>query len=248
MKITPLGVGGAFTEKYYHNNYVFDLGSRKLLIDAGTTIRYSIKESEYELNDITDILITHLHSDHVGGLEEIGQRCKFILNHKPTLWVREDMERELREVISKGLETGFDIEDYFNIKTFLVRYGFSIGDYSVKTIKTDNYHAQDMKSFGFKLVKHGGNNLIFTSDIADIKKAKFDVYIDENTVAVFHDCSLSQSPVHSSIVDISEHYEDDLINFYMMHYQDSSATKLIKLAEEYNTNFVKQNESFELAL
>lgn len=229
IKITPLGVGGAFTEDDYHNNHVFELGKARLLVDVGTTIRYSIRESIYDWTDITDILITHLHSDHVGGLEELAQRCKFVHDHRPNLWVREDMLLDLSNVISKGLRTdGFDLMDYFNICPFDVREGFCIRNYKIQTIVTDNLHAKGMKSFGFKLSHPHSSSVLFTSDIANLKKAGFQRHIDSDTV-VFHDCSITESPVHSSLTNILSHYGKDLVReqFVMMHYQDS-ADKHIK--------------------
>ena len=71
MKLIPLGVGGAFTSRFYHNNYIAEIGSKKLLIDAGTTLRTSIKKAGYSYLDIDAVWISHLHSDHVGGLEEL---------------------------------------------------------------------------------------------------------------------------------------------------------------------------------
>lgn len=222
ITVNPLGVGGAFTKKYYHNNYIFKLDDRKLLVDAGTTLRYSLNDSTYDVNDITDILITHLHSDHVGGLEEFGQQCKFVYNHKPNLWVREDMKQELYDVIGKGLETdGFKIEDYFNICLFNVVEGFNIHDYRITTIKTDGLHAKNMKSFGFKVIPPYGHSLLFTSDIANIEAARLDDYIDDNT-KVFHDCSIIENPVHSSFDQIIKYYGEHEVKskFYLMHYQD----------------------------
>src|SRR5690606_38979954 len=132
------------------NNYVFELGERKLLVDAGTTLRYSLKEAGYEETDITDVIITHLHSDHVGGLEEFAQRCKWIHNHKPNLWARGRMMDELEEVVGKGLFTdGLTLDDYFNVHTVECgsRNHFKINDYVIELIKTDDLHVKNMKSF-----------------------------------------------------------------------------------------------------
>ncbi|WP_079709785.1 MBL fold metallo-hydrolase [Paraliobacillus ryukyuensis] len=246
IKITALGVGGAFTEKYYHNNYIFDFGERRMLVDAGTTIRYSLKESDYELNSITDILITHLHSDHVGGLEEIGQRCKFILNHKPNLWIREDQYREFRRSLNRGLETdGFTLLSYFNVCLFNIEEGFNIDKYKIVTIRTDHYHAKGMKSFGFKVIQPNNSSILFTGDIAKIYEKGLIWHIDDKTAMIFHDCSIVSNPVHASINEIRSYYGHELMErIYMMHYQDDTDVELMEKIN--NCNFVRQGEEYIL--
>ncbi|MGL5193292.1 MAG: MBL fold metallo-hydrolase, partial [Chroococcales cyanobacterium] len=70
MKLTFLGSGSAFTvgANNYHSNVLLesDRGT-KLLIDCGSDIRFSLHEAGYSHLDITDIYISHLHSDHAGG-------------------------------------------------------------------------------------------------------------------------------------------------------------------------------------
>ncbi|MEK4824534.1 MBL fold metallo-hydrolase [Niallia sp. FSL W8-0951] len=243
IKIKALGTGGAFT-KHYHNNYVFELGDRKLLLDAGTTLRYSLNESGYKESDITDMVITHLHSDHVGGLEEFAQRCKWIYNHKPNLWVRSDLLQGLSNILSYGLCTdGLSIQDYFNIQ--YVEDEFMIGrTYAVEMVKTDNLHSQGMLSMGLKINELGSNNIVFTSDIAKHEVAQFDGVIDDSTAALFHDISLIPNPVHSYIEDVVKYYEGkiDLDKIYGMHYQDD--VDIEEVEQKYGINMVRKNRYY----
>lgn len=247
MKIKALGVNGAFT-KNYHNNYVFELGEEKLLVDAGTTLRYSLPAAGYKESDITDIIITHLHSDHVGGLEEFAQRCKWIYNHKPTLWIREEMLPELKEVVGNGLFTdGLGLEDYFEVN-FGSKYNsgyYGIGHYLVQPIVTDNLHAQGMKSMGFRINDPVGWNLVFSSDIAKHEQSQIKNFIDEDTFALFHDVSVVPNAVHSYLNDVVDYYQDviDLSKIYGMHYQDD--TNIVELSKELGINFVQKDENYE---
>lgn len=248
MKVIPLGVNRAFT-KYYHNNYVFELGERKLLVDAGTTLRYSLKEAGYEETDITDVIITHLHSDHVGGLEEFAQRCKWIHNnHKPNLWVRGRMMYELEEVVGKGLFTdGLTLNDYFNV--FTVECGFrnrfKIGVYAIELIETDDLHVKNMKSFGLNIESPNEENILFTSDIVKHEQAAFKHFITYKTVALFHDVSIVRNPVHSYLEDVVNYYKDviDLNKIYAMHYQDD--INIEALEKQYGVHFVRPRKVYE---
>ncbi|WEG18685.1 MBL fold metallo-hydrolase [Alkalihalophilus pseudofirmus] len=242
IRVTPLGVNGAFT-KYYHNNYVFELGDRKLLVDTGTTLRYSLQEAGFKESDITDIVITHLHSDHVGGLEEFAQRCKWIHNHKPTLWIRNELAGGLTQIISNGLCTdGLSLEDYFNIE--FIKGNFMLGLYEIETLETTDLHAQNMFSMGLKINDiQEGINIVFTSDIAKHEAAQFDGYFDSSTVALFHDVSTIKNPVHSYIEDVVIYYKDKIhaSKIYGMHYQDD--LNITEFSDIYGIEFVEAGQT-----
>ena len=224
---------------------MFELGSRKLLVDAGTTLRNSLSEAGYKESDITDIIITHLHSDHVGGLEEFAQRCKWIHNHKPNLWIHKELAGGINNILSNGLCTdGLKLSDYFNV--LYVRYEFEIEDYNVELLETDNLHAQNMFSMGLKVNGLKENkNIIFTSDIAKHEEACFRGVIDSNTVALCHDVSLVKNAVHSYIEDVVDFYKDDIkpSKIYGMHYQDD--INLSECTEEYGINFAVRSGKYE---
>ena len=61
------------------NCSVFLGGGRAILIDAGTNCKYitaSLAQLGLKLSDITDILITHAHTDHVSALPVLTKRCQ----------------------------------------------------------------------------------------------------------------------------------------------------------------------------
>jgi hypothetical protein len=69
MKVTTIGCGNAFSNKSFNQSFVLQEGERKLLIDCGMQTPKALVEAGYKPTDIDDIYISHLHSDHVGGLE-----------------------------------------------------------------------------------------------------------------------------------------------------------------------------------
>lgn len=88
MRVIALGVGGAFTDRFYHTNYLVEIPGCRLLIDAGTTLRYSLPAAGYTAKDISAVALTHFHSDHVGGLEEFCQRCRYLYQYSPVIYAK----------------------------------------------------------------------------------------------------------------------------------------------------------------
>jgi len=240
IKVTPLGVNGAFT-KYYHNNFVFELGSRKLLIDAGTTLRNSLHDAGFKETDITDIFITHLHSDHVGGVEEFAQKCKWIYSHKPNLWIRSDMVDDLYDILEKGLCTdGLGIHDYFKVcllDSWRGVGGFNIESHKLEFIKTDEMHCKGMRSTALKFYDLNGYNVLYSSDIKNLKDSGLIEHVNYSTKVIFQDCSLVPNNVHSTVEEVIEYYgEENKNKIYAMHYQDD--IDALEFDEKYGIRFM----------
>ncbi|MFN3197509.1 MAG: MBL fold metallo-hydrolase [Bradymonadia bacterium] len=74
LTFTPLGVGDAFTAKYYSVSTVIEAEGATLLVDCPHPIRKMMAESEIDIDvpDLTGVILTHLHGDHVSGLEGLA--------------------------------------------------------------------------------------------------------------------------------------------------------------------------------
>ncbi len=72
------------------NTWLIETGTRKILVDAGSgeylkerfpasgTLTWQAPEKTEERAAVTDIVITHMHADHIGGLSLNGS-CGFIV-------------------------------------------------------------------------------------------------------------------------------------------------------------------------
>jgi ribonuclease BN (tRNA processing enzyme) len=80
MRILFLGSGSAHTvgtDNFQSNMLLVAGNGRCLLIDCGSDIRWSLARQGFSHRDITDIYVSHLHADHIGGLEYVGFKTRF---------------------------------------------------------------------------------------------------------------------------------------------------------------------------
>lgn len=125
MSLAFLGVGSAFTtQKYYQSNLLITAPSgKRMLIDCGSDARFSL--AEWDQNNgtldrtIDAVYVSHLHADHIGGLEWLAFNTYFNPQAPtPKLFaVRELYERLWTYALRSGLEYIADqvmgIDDYF---------------------------------------------------------------------------------------------------------------------------------------
>ena len=74
-----LGTGNAFTKTAFQTNLLIIKGQDHLLVDCGTLCSYAF-ENMYNgrITDIKNLLLTHPHADHIGGVEELALEGKYI--------------------------------------------------------------------------------------------------------------------------------------------------------------------------
>lgn len=125
MTITFLGVGSAFTTaEYYQSNLLITSESgKKMLIDCGSDARFSLGEWREKTGvssvEIDAVYFSHLHADHIGGLEWLAFSTYFNpQSPKPKLFgVKEIYDKVWDHALRSGLEYISDqvmtLSDYF---------------------------------------------------------------------------------------------------------------------------------------
>jgi len=73
MLVHVIGTGDAFSKTRFGSSLLVQAEGGAILIDTPPALSHALRSyhSTMGLDDITTVLITHLHSDHVGGLEQL---------------------------------------------------------------------------------------------------------------------------------------------------------------------------------
>ena len=121
MKIQFAGVGSAFTtQDYWQSNMVVTAGNQHLLIDCGGDARFSLKEIGLTHRDINAVYISHLHADHIGGLEWLGFATYFDPKcPRPKMFIVEELIESLWESLKAGMQSHeglvLTLESFFDV-------------------------------------------------------------------------------------------------------------------------------------
>lgn len=207
MKLIFLGTGSAFTvgNGNYHSNMLLEKdGRHRMLIDCGSDARFSLYELGLTYRDINAVYISHLHSDHVGGLEWLGFTTKFDAHcAKPLLFINEKLAPVLwNKVLAGGLSSlqGViaELSTYFEAKPIKENASFTWEEIDFTTVKTTHIMSgfAVLPSYGLLFTANGFTVLI-TTDTQFYQCYLMNFY--QMADVIFHDCetAVNRSGVHA---------------------------------------------------
>jgi CRP-like cAMP-binding protein/ribonuclease BN (tRNA processing enzyme) len=181
MEIRILGCSGGSTPDHYLTSYLVD---GRLLIDASSASKSLTYDEQL---DVHDVLITHLHMDHICGLgflyENTREERKKPLNiHAPADIIAGLKDHLFCKEIFPG-SSYVDDEELFQIELHVIEHEkpFKVGPYDIEAVVVNHYGggtgyilARDKESFMFtgdtgptdriweKVKDRGGVDIIIT--------------------------------------------------------------------------------------
>lgn len=144
FRVIPLGVGDAFSARYYSTCLALEAEGTWLLVDCPHPIRKILRESgqaagvQLDVPTFEAIVLTHLHADHASGLEGFAYMNYYGHGRKTELLLHPVVAERLWEGhLAAGMETSLaddgstylqrDLDTYFALSMLSteepVRYG-----------------------------------------------------------------------------------------------------------------------------
>ena len=147
VKLTILGSGSAGNASYVETD------ETRVLVDAGfspSEIRLRLASIGRTPENLTAILITHEHSDHISGLVGIAEKLGIpVYCNRATM---EEIKRSLRATL--------------DFRLFVSGGSFEVGDIAVETFSIP-HDAQDPVGF---LLRTGNGNIGFATDLGYVTR------------------------------------------------------------------------------
>lgn len=232
-----LGTGSAFTKKFFQTNLVIVKENDYLLVDCGTLCPYVLNNIyNTDIGKIKNLLITHPHADHIGGVEEMALIGKYVENHKINMIVPGKLKKKLwKESLRGGLQFSEDgkmsFDDYFNHlnpKKILSKpfemYDYQFGSLNIKLFRT-RHVTTSAKSLHNSQLSYGiiiDDTILFTAD-TQFNPDQLHYLLDNyNIDTIFHDCDLFgySEGVHASYKQLCTLDDDIKSKMYLCHYND----------------------------
>jgi ribonuclease BN (tRNA processing enzyme) len=233
MKLQFIGRGGAFAPITIGNSNLLltsDSGKR-LVVDFGTTAPYILRdEMGIPFTDIDGIYISHLHGDHIGGVEQFAFSRHFVPRSdgkRPKLFAVPELYKELWNTSLKG---GLDclpgrimsLTDYFDCQP--VKKGRFVWEHYEFTVVPTVHVVSGYvikQSYGLFIKPppaRSGQHVLFTSDTT-FAPDLLGRYYAEATL-ILHDCETYpvRSSVHSNIADLRTLPADVKAKMWLYHY------------------------------
>lgn len=242
LRLQMLGTGSAFAKQYYNNNGLLYDDNYTLLIDCGITAPISLHKLGISLTDIDAILITHIHADHVGGLEEIAFRMKYEFGRKPILYIAEALKEPLWNNTLKGgmsQEDNPSLEDFFEVRTLTEGVAHSIApNLHIELIQTP--HIPGKPSYSLYL----NHEIFYSADMTFMPELLKHLVYDKNCRKIFHEVQLAgPGEVHTTLEELLTLPKDIQSMIYLMHYSDDMESFIGHSAE---MTFLRQHEVYTL--
>lgn len=257
MKMKFLGSGsglGSPKVNFQSNVAIYsDALDSYLGIDCGTTFQMAIEEAGISVMKFDAFYITHLHADHIGGMEWVGFVRYFSANpfgsNRPKLFGNTEILDNLwRHSLSGGMESlqghRNRLSSYYDTYPIHPNGKFQWGGLDFDLVQT--VHVVDNRrikpSFGLMFVMNG-KRIFYTGD-TQFNPNQIWAYYRQADV-IFQDCELMKYPesVHAQYHELCTLPEEFRKKMWLYHY--GGATLPDDWEEKGFLGFVKKGQEFE---
>jgi ribonuclease BN (tRNA processing enzyme) len=251
MLLRVLGSGAAFSRRYGTTCSVLSLPSAGCwLIDCGRQAPEQLAGAGLGWHDIAGQFVTHVHGDHVYGLEEFAFVRYYSRSNsleavmkggpRPRLVAHSSVRAELWEVLGPSLRYRSDaqgepvpgrLEDYFDVlaptrveaprlAAWNHAEAFRCDDLQVLVRETRHVYGKPSTSFEFALPGTNGRCAWWSGDA--VVDAELLQRLLPRTSIFFHDCTFTEFPgqVHGLFSDFEKLDAELRQKIVLMHHED----------------------------
>ena len=236
MKLIFAGTGAAFNLDSYQTNVIIQHNGKNLLVDAGMFAPLALRDIGMTYKDIDALYVTHLHADHVGGIEYLAFTTYFdpTVKNKITLIANNELTREMwTHTLMGGLKSIQGkrpiLSDYFD--TQMIRKN---GKFYWEDIRFDivqSVHIMDgyaiVPSFGLMItLPETGKKLYYTGDTQFNPNQIMDFYREADYIV--QDCETTpyKSGVHANFTELEGLPADIKAKMILTHYKENILSEL----------------------
>ncbi len=233
-----IGIGSAFSKIHNQTNLLIVKGDDHLLVDCGMVCPMAMWNLKSNVMNIENVMVTHSHADHVGGLEEMALMGRYVTKRRPKVIITNEYKEVLwNETLMGGCAYGechdgkyLTFDDYFeqvepkrleNVPRPV--YEANIGSINVKVFRT--MHVPDCaKSWEDSFYSYGvviDDRIVYPSDTR-FDKPMFDWLLETYPIEmIFHDCQFYTGGVHASYQELKSLPQEVKNKMYLCHYGDN---------------------------
>lgn len=222
IQIQMLGTGSAFATKYDNNNALITCNGYRLLLDCGVTAPRALHKLGVPFDEINGVFISHLHADHVGGLEEYAFQMYYVYRKRPVLWIPSVLRTPIWEHTLKG---GMDnpaelintLEHYFDVRELHPGVAEEIHPgFSLEIMPT--LHIPGKPSFGLYI----NGSVYFSADSMFDRDRLLALQRERGLKHILHDCQLQgKGYIHATLSELLTLPEEVQAMIRLMHYGDN---------------------------
>jgi len=253
MEVEVLGVGNAFTSVHYQTSFLVR-ANRTYLIDGPQGLFRLLQERGVPRESIDDVIITHIHGDHVSGLETLLLWKKYFEKKKVRLYTSKSVFRALKESFFSSFSQGFSsdlqgiiqkqFEDYVDF--------FELGENQVNELEPglalevrQNWHPTP--TLGLRLTYRGrrvsiSGDTCYRPDL--LKKLRAQEKLSETRYedlsgpwlwdadVIYHETDGNPDGPHTFIGDLLKLPAETRKRIRLVHVPDEFETDLLPIAKE----------------
>ena len=246
LELFFLGTGSAFVKQNHQNNILIIKGKDHLLVDCGTQCPIAFYKYNSSIMNVENIFLTHSHSDHIGGVEELALMHRYVKQSRVKILITDEYKALLwNESLKGGLSYGEQRETPYNGRNpsrYLVfddyfeqivpkrlfgsprpMWEANIGSINIKFFRT--MHMPDSVPSWRESAWSTGllidNRILFPGD------TRFDPDLlewmekDYNPECIFHDFQSYTGGVHTGIEELKKLPEPIRKKMILCHYADN---------------------------